>query len=122
MRGQPPQFSLPKGFPGFGPTGPALVTLDEFDGTSPLRLRCWLNDELVHDGHTGQMILRVDVLIDRISAVCTLYPGDLIFTGTPAGVGMGRVPARYLTDGDMVRTEIEGIGEMEHVFIGPTAP
>ncbi|WP_236796027.1 fumarylacetoacetate hydrolase family protein [Amycolatopsis sp. GM8] len=122
MRGQPPQFSLGKSFPGFGPTGPALVTPDELDPDSPLRLRCWLNDELVQDGHTGQMILPVPVLIERISAVCTLHPGDLIFTGTPAGVGMGRVPARYLADGDVVRTQIEGIGEMEHVFFAPAAP
>ncbi|WP_236794370.1 fumarylacetoacetate hydrolase family protein [Amycolatopsis sp. GM8] len=122
MRGQPPQFSLGKSFPGFGATGPALVTPDEVDRDAPLRLRCWLNDELVQDGHTGQMILPVDVLIERISAVCTLYPGDLIFTGTPAGVGMGRVPARYIADGDVVRTRIEGIGEMEHVFIAPAAP
>ncbi|MGI6873293.1 fumarylacetoacetate hydrolase family protein [Amycolatopsis sp. 3B14] len=115
MSGAPPQFSLGKSFPGFGPLGPAVVTLDEF--TTPLRLRCWVNDELVQDGHTGQMILPVGALIERISAVCTLHPGDLIFTGTPAGVGMGRTPPRYLTPGDVVRTRIDGIGEMRHVFV-----
>ncbi|PXY23759.1 fumarylacetoacetate hydrolase [Prauserella coralliicola] len=117
LRGTPPQFSLGKSFPGFGPTGPALVTLDEVDLTAPLRLRCWVNDELVQDGHTGQMILPVGALIERISAVCTLHPGDLIFTGTPAGVGMGRTPRRYLAAGDVVRTSIDGIGEMRHVFV-----
>ncbi|MEU5850901.1 fumarylacetoacetate hydrolase family protein [Saccharopolyspora shandongensis] len=116
MSGTSPQFSLGKSYPGFGPTGPALVTLDEVDLAVPLRLRCWVNDELVQDGHTGQMILPVCALIERISAVCTLHPGDLIFTGTPAGVGMGRTPPRYLAAGDVVRTSIDGIGEMRHVF------
>ncbi|ATY12750.1 fumarylacetoacetate hydrolase [Amycolatopsis sp. AA4] len=117
MSGTPPQFSLGKSYPGFGPTGPVLVTPDEIDLSAPLRLRCWVNDELVQDGHTGQMILPVGALIERISAVCTLHPGDLLFTGTPAGVGMGRTPPRYLAAGDIVRTSIEGIGEMRHVFV-----
>ncbi|CDR02333.1 fumarylacetoacetate hydrolase family protein [Streptomyces iranensis] len=58
----------------------------------------------------------VPVLIERISSVCTLCPGDLVFTGTPAGVGTGRTPARYLAPGDQVRTSIDGIGEMTHVL------
>ncbi|MFD2471753.1 fumarylacetoacetate hydrolase family protein [Amycolatopsis silviterrae] len=116
MSGTPPQFSLGKSYPGFGPTGPVLVTPDEIDLAAPIRLRCWINDELVQDGHTGQMILPVGALIERISAVCTLHPGDLLFTGTPAGVGMGRTPPRYLAAGDVVRTSIDGIGEMRHVF------
>ncbi|MEU1943791.1 fumarylacetoacetate hydrolase family protein [Streptomyces sp. NPDC059474] len=116
MSGIPPQFSLGKSYPGFGPTGPALVSLDEIAPDTPLRLRCWVNDELVQDGSTDQMIMPVPVLIERISSVCTLYPGDLLFTGTPAGVGMGRTPARYLASGDEVRTSIDGIGEMTHVL------
>ncbi|MEV6233615.1 fumarylacetoacetate hydrolase family protein [Saccharopolyspora shandongensis] len=63
----------------------------------------------------------VDRVLERISAVCTLHPGDLIFTGTPAGVGMGRTPPRYLAAGDVVRTSIDGIGEMRHVFVSNDA-
>lgn len=116
MSGECPQFSLGKSFRGYGPTGPALVTLDEVAAQASLRLRCWVNDELVQDGTTDQMMVPVPELIERISAVCTLYPGDLIFTGTPAGVGMGRTPARYLHPGDTVRTRIDGVGEMVHTF------
>jgi 2-keto-4-pentenoate hydratase/2-oxohepta-3-ene-1,7-dioic acid hydratase in catechol pathway len=116
MTGTPPQFSLGKSFAGYGPTGPALVTLDEIGLDTPLRLRCWVNDELVQDGSTAQMIVPVAALIEQLSAVCSLYPGDLIFTGTPSGVGMGRNPARYLTPGDTVRTRIDGLGEMTHTF------
>ncbi|BCI55099.1 fumarylacetoacetate hydrolase [Mycolicibacterium litorale] len=122
MSGECPQFSLGKSFPGYGPTGPALVTVDEIEAmqTEALRLRCWINDELVQDGTTDQMLIPVPQLVERISAVCTLHPGDLIFTGTPAGVGMGRTPARYLQPGDTVRTRIDGIGEMIHTFTSPS--
>jgi len=116
MTGTPPQFSLGKSYPGYGPTGPALVTIDEIGPDTPLRLRCWVNDELVQDGSTAQMILPVAELIEQLSAVCTLYPGDLIFTGTPSGVGMGRTPPHYLTPGDTVRTSIDSLGEMTHAF------
>jgi 2,4-didehydro-3-deoxy-L-rhamnonate hydrolase len=114
MSGPYPQFSLGKSFPGYGPTGPALVTLDEIAGSDPLRLRCWVNDELVQDATTDQMLMPIPTLVERISSVCTLYPGDLIFTGTPAGVGMGRTPPRYLQPGDALRTRIDGVGEMLH--------
>ncbi|MDV3130245.1 fumarylacetoacetate hydrolase family protein [Mycobacterium sp. 21AC1] len=122
MSGACPQFSLGKSFPGYGPTGPVLVTLDEVAAGESLRLRCWVNDELVQDDTTDQMLVPVPELIERISAICTLYPGDLIFTGTPSGVGMGRIPARYLRVGDVVRTRIDGIGEMTHRFVIPTTP
>jgi len=114
--GPVPQFSLGKSYPGYGPTGPALVTIDEIGPDTPLRLRCWVNDELVQDGSTAQMILPVAELIEQLSAVCTLYPGDLIFTGTPSGVGMGRTPPHYLAPGDTVRTSIDSLGEMTHAF------
>jgi 2-keto-4-pentenoate hydratase/2-oxohepta-3-ene-1,7-dioic acid hydratase in catechol pathway len=117
MSGDYPQFSLGKSFPGYGPTGPAVVTLDELAPDSPLRLRCWVNDELVQDGNTDQMTTPIPALIEHISAVCTLFPGDLIFTGTPAGVGMGRTPARYLKPGDTVRTCIDDVGEMFHTMV-----
>jgi 2,4-diketo-3-deoxy-L-fuconate hydrolase len=122
MTGTPPQFSLGKSYPGYGPIGPALVTTDEIGPETALRLRCWVNDELVQDGSTTQMITPVAVLIEQLSAVCTLYPGDLIFTGTPSGVGMGRTPARYLAPGDTVRTRIDGLGEMTHTFTAAQSP
>ncbi|MCW2833522.1 MAG: fumarylacetoacetate hydrolase [Nocardioides sp.] len=114
MIGPAPQFSMGKSFPGYGPTGPALVTLDEVGDLSSLRLQCWVDGELVQDGIAGQMINSLPLLVERLSAICTLHPGDLIFTGTPAGVGMGRTPARYLTAGEVVRTEISGLGSMTH--------
>jgi 2,4-diketo-3-deoxy-L-fuconate hydrolase len=114
MVGPAPQFSLAKSFPGYGPTGPALVTLDEVEDLATLRLQCWVDDELVQDGVAGQMINDLPLLVERLSAICTLHPGDVIFTGTPAGVGMGRTPVRYLRRGEVVRTEISGLGSMTH--------
>jgi 2-keto-4-pentenoate hydratase/2-oxohepta-3-ene-1,7-dioic acid hydratase in catechol pathway len=108
--GQTPQFSLGKSFPGFGPTGPWLVTLDEFDDPDDLALECLVNGELMQDGRTRDMILSVPGLVSRLSAVCPLLPGDLIFTGTPDGVGSGRTPPVFLRPGDEVVSRIAGIG------------
>ncbi|GAA1874749.1 fumarylacetoacetate hydrolase family protein [Asanoa iriomotensis] len=108
--GQTPQFSLGKSFPGFGPTGPWLVTLDEFDDLDDLLLECTVNGALMQSGRTRDMIVSVPGLISRLSAVCPLLPGDLIFTGTPEGVGSGRTPPVYLRPGDEVVSTIERIG------------
>jgi 2,4-didehydro-3-deoxy-L-rhamnonate hydrolase len=113
--GPVPQFCLGKSFPGFGATGPYLVTPDEFDDPDDLMLQCTLNAEQVQKGRTSAMIFSVSELISRISAVCTLLPGDLIFSGTPEGVGMARVPPRFLRDGDVVVSHIEGIGTLRNV-------
>lgn len=110
--GPVPQFSMGKSFPGFGPTGPWLVTVDEFADPDDLALECIINGEVVQSSRTSAMILPVGVLIERLSAICPLLPGDLIFTGTPAGVGMGRNPEKYLKAGDEVVSRIEGIGEI----------
>jgi 2-keto-4-pentenoate hydratase/2-oxohepta-3-ene-1,7-dioic acid hydratase in catechol pathway len=110
--GPVPQFSMGKSFPGFGPTGPWLVTVDEFADPDDLALECIINGEIVQSSRTSAMILPVGVLIERLSAICPLLPGDLIFTGTPAGVGMGRNPEKYLKAGDEVVSRIEGIGEI----------
>jgi len=125
--GQSPQFSLGKSFPGFGPTGPWLVTVDEFDDPDDLELQCLVNGELMQSGRTRDMILPVTGLISRLSMVCPLLPGDLIFTGTPDGVGAARTPPRFLKPGDAVESRIEGIGsisqvcvEAEHVHLGGT--
>jgi 2,4-didehydro-3-deoxy-L-rhamnonate hydrolase len=117
LAGQPPQFSVGKSFPRFGPTGPCLVTVDEFADPGDLELGCSLNGEQMQKSRTSHLIISVPRLIVSLSAVMTLLPGDLIFTGTPAGVGMGRDPQRWLQAGDELVSWVEGIGEMRHRFV-----
>ncbi|MFE7272592.1 fumarylacetoacetate hydrolase family protein [Streptomyces sp. NPDC057623] len=116
MLGTPPQFSLGKSFPGFGPTGPALVTTDELADPDDLEISCSVSGTVVQRSRTKEMIFSVPVLVARISAVCPLLPGDLIFTGTPAGVGNRMNPPRYLTPDDELVSRIEGIGEIRTRF------
>ncbi len=121
MVGPVPQFSLGKSYPGFGPLGPCLVTPDEFVDRDDLALECAINGEQVQKGRTSQMIFPVAELIARLSAICPLLPGDVIFTGTPAGVGMARTPPRYLTPGDEVVSTIEGIGSLRNACLPAAA-
>jgi 2-keto-4-pentenoate hydratase/2-oxohepta-3-ene-1,7-dioic acid hydratase in catechol pathway len=107
------QWHLGKSFDTFCPMGPWLVSADEIDGRN-LRVRLWVNDELRQDAPTSDLIFGIATLIETISRGITLYPGDLIATGTPAGVGMGFDPPRWLKRGDRVRIEIEGIGVLEN--------
>ncbi|WP_436529737.1 fumarylacetoacetate hydrolase family protein [Actinoplanes sp. HUAS TT8] len=116
LQGKPAQFSLGKSFPGFGPTGPVAVTPDEFEDRDDLGFECFLGDERVQYGRTSEMIFPVDDLVARISAVCPLLPGDLIFTGTPAGVGNRREPPRYLQPGELLVSRVDGIGEIRQRF------
>ena len=116
MRGTPPQFSLAKSFPGFGPTGPVLVTPDEFADPDDLEITCELNGAVVQAARTKDMIFAVPDLVARISAICPLLPGDLIFTGTPAGVGNRMTPPRYLGPADELVSRIEHIGELRTRF------
>lgn len=116
-QGQPAQFSIGKSYAGFAPTGPVLVTLDEFADPDRLRISATVTDPAgastqVQDGFTDQLIFSVPEIISRLSDVVELLPGDLIFTGTPPGVGAGMIPPRYLVDGDVLVTEIEGIGRL----------
>ncbi|MDI5979217.1 fumarylacetoacetate hydrolase family protein [Amycolatopsis magusensis] len=113
-RGTPPQFSLGKSFPGFGPTGPHLVTPDEWRESGGIT--CLLNEEVVQQASTDEMIFDVAELVARISAICPLLPGDLLFTGTPAGVGNRMIPPRYLTPGDELVSRIDGLGELRTRF------
>ncbi|WP_211126543.1 fumarylacetoacetate hydrolase family protein [Streptomyces yatensis] len=115
--GPVPQFSLGKSFPGFAPTGPVLVTADEFADPDDLAIECLVNGESVQKSRTSSMIFPVPELIARLSAVCPLLPGDLIFTGTPSGVGHARTPQRYLRPGDEVVTRIEGIGQLRQTCV-----
>jgi 2-keto-4-pentenoate hydratase/2-oxohepta-3-ene-1,7-dioic acid hydratase in catechol pathway len=110
------QWDMGKSFDTFCPMGPWIATADEFDGTKT-RVRCWVNGELRQDGPTENMIFDIPTLIETISRGITLYPGDVIATGTPAGVGMGMKPPRYLKAGDVVRIEIDGLGAIENKFV-----
>jgi 2-keto-4-pentenoate hydratase/2-oxohepta-3-ene-1,7-dioic acid hydratase in catechol pathway len=121
--GAAPQYSIGKSFPGFGPTGPVLVTPDEIVGDlDDLGIECTLNGEVVQASRTSHMIFSVGELIARLSAICVLQPGDLIFTGTPAGVGMSRNPPRFLRPGDVVTTRIEHIGSLSQRCVQDLPP
>jgi 2-keto-4-pentenoate hydratase/2-oxohepta-3-ene-1,7-dioic acid hydratase in catechol pathway len=113
-----PQFSLGKSFPGFGPMGPWLVTTDEFANADDLALSCTLNGETMQDSRTSDLIFSVPSLIEKLSGIITFYPGDVIFTGTPSGVGMARKPPRFLSPGDVLISTIEGIGSITTTFTG----
>jgi 2-keto-4-pentenoate hydratase/2-oxohepta-3-ene-1,7-dioic acid hydratase in catechol pathway len=117
MVGSIPQFSLAKSFPGFTPMGPWLVTVDEFDDPDDLELSCAIDGEQMQKGRTSELIFSVPALIAELSAVLPLLPGDVIFTGTPAGVGLGRSPQRYLQAGEVLTSAIEGIGEIRQRFV-----
>ena len=110
------QWDMGKSFDTFCPMGPWLVTADELDGRKT-RVRCWVNGELRQDGPTENMIFDIPTLIETISRGITLYPGDIIATGTPAGVGMGLNPPRYIAKGDVIRVEIDGVGHIENRFV-----
>jgi 2-keto-4-pentenoate hydratase/2-oxohepta-3-ene-1,7-dioic acid hydratase in catechol pathway len=117
MRGSQPQFSLGKSYPGFAPSGPWLVTPDEFNDPNDLHISCSLNGVTVQDASTSRMITPVAALIAGLSHIVTLLPGDLIYTGTPGGVGMARSPAQFLRPGDKLVSHIEGIGDMHHTLV-----
>lgn len=112
-QGRHSQWLLGKSFDTFCPMGPWLVSADEVDGQAT-DVKCWVNGELRQDANTKDFIFDIPTLIECISAGITLYPGDLIATGTPAGVGIGYKPPKYLQSGDVVRIEIAGIGVLEN--------
>ncbi|MGW0330120.1 fumarylacetoacetate hydrolase family protein [Nocardia sp. NPDC003183] len=111
------QFSMGKSHPGFGPIGPLLVTPDELDNPDDLELGCLINGEQMQKGKTSDMVFPVPELIARLSAITPLLPGDVIFTGTPAGVGFGRTPQRFLAPNDELTSYIRGVGEMRHLLV-----
>lgn len=115
LLGIPPQFGLGKSFDSFGPIGPVVVSLDQLDNLANLRIWCEINGRRVQDANTADMIFSPALLVSYLSHVMTLEPGDLIFTGTPAGVGMGANPPRYLRPGDVIECGIDGIGKMRNV-------
>lgn len=110
--GSHPQFSLSKSRRTFGPLGPVLVTPDEFDDPDDLEIGCALNGEPQQAARTSDLIFPVPLLVEYLSSVCTLYPGDVIFTGTPSGVGAFMKPATFLRPGDALTSWVEGIGSL----------
>jgi 2,4-diketo-3-deoxy-L-fuconate hydrolase len=111
------QYCLGKSYPGFGPIGPALVTPDELTDPDDLALSCSVNGEVVQSSRTSNMVFGVSRLVEELSSVVPLLPGDVIFTGTPPGVGVGRTPPRFLGPGDVVESTIEGIGTIRNTMI-----
>jgi acylpyruvate hydrolase len=114
LQGREPQWTRAKGADGFCPYGPWITTEEEVPDPHALRLRTWVNGELRQDSNTSNLIFKVPELIAFIAETCTLCPGDLILTGTPSGVGLGQNPPVFLSAGDVVRVEIEGLGVIEH--------
>jgi len=106
------QWMIGKTFDTFAPFGPAIVTADEIADPHNLRISLTLNGETMQDSSTGNLIFKLPQLIAYLSSVFTLEPGDVIATGTPAGVGFARKPPRWLRPGDEVRIQIEGLGEL----------
>lgn len=111
------QWTRSKSFDTFGPVGPRLVPAAEIPDPQTLDIKAWLNDELVQDSNTSDMIFSIADVIAYVSAGITLNPGDIITTGTPSGVGLHRDPPRLLQAGDKIRIAIEGIGELENPVV-----
>jgi 2-keto-4-pentenoate hydratase/2-oxohepta-3-ene-1,7-dioic acid hydratase in catechol pathway len=112
-----PTMIMGKGFDTHAPFGPWLVTPDEVGDLDDLRLRCYVNGVLMQDGCAGDLIFKVPEMIGHLSAAMTLLPGDIIFTGTPAGVGVARTPPLFLKQNDVVRCEIDRLGMIEQKIV-----
>jgi 2-keto-4-pentenoate hydratase/2-oxohepta-3-ene-1,7-dioic acid hydratase in catechol pathway len=108
------QWMAGKTFDTFAPVGPALVTTDEVPDPQALGIRLRLNGQTMQDSNTSELIFGVDAIIAYLSQIFTLEPGDLIFTGTPPGVGMARKPPVWLKPGDVVEVEIDGLGTLRN--------
>jgi 2-keto-4-pentenoate hydratase/2-oxohepta-3-ene-1,7-dioic acid hydratase in catechol pathway len=111
QKGKPgKQWFLGKSFDSFAPLGPAIVTADSVHDPANLEIRCSVNGEVLQNSNTKELIFKPIELVSYISQIMTIEAGDVIYTGTPAGVGMARVPNRFLNDGDIVEIEIESLG------------
>ena len=118
--GTPPQFNLGKSFSTYGPIGPALVSVDSFVDPDDVQLSCEISGEQMQHSSSAQLIFSVPTLVSYLSSVCELSPGDLIFTGTPSGVGAVR--GRFLRPGDVIVSRAEVIGEMHNRCVAGEAP
>jgi 2-keto-4-pentenoate hydratase/2-oxohepta-3-ene-1,7-dioic acid hydratase in catechol pathway len=110
---------LMKGYDGFSPIGPFVTPAEFVADPQQLGIRCWVNGELKQNSSTSRMIFSVQAILEHLSAIMTLEPGDVIATGTPAGVGYGARPQQFLVDGDRVAVEIDGLGRLETVIAAP---
>ena len=115
--GTPPQFSMGKSRTGFSPIGPWVADMADVEERNALRIGCSVNGERRQDTVITDMIFPIDQIVSYVSSICELYPGDIIYTGSPAGVGHGFKPPVYLKAGDVVETTLEGVGTMRHRFI-----
>jgi 2-keto-4-pentenoate hydratase/2-oxohepta-3-ene-1,7-dioic acid hydratase in catechol pathway len=111
------QWMIGKTFDTFAPIGPVIVTADEIEDPHNLPISLLLNGELMQNSNTSNLIFRIPALIAHLSSVFTLEPGDIIATGTPAGVGFARKPPRWLRPGDQMVTRIAGIGELHNPIV-----
>jgi len=114
-----PTMTLGKSWDTHGPLGPWIVTADELSDPHSLELETWVNGELRQSSNTKNLIFDCYAIVETLSTVCTLEPGDVISTGTPSGVGVAMNPKRYLNAGDVVRIEIAGIGHIEQTIAAP---
>jgi 2,4-didehydro-3-deoxy-L-rhamnonate hydrolase len=115
MTGVPPQFCLGKSFANYGPTGPALVSTDAFDDPDDIGLWCEIAGQRMQAARTTELIFSIPILVAYLSSICPLYPGDLIFTGTPSGVGMAR--GRFLAPGETIVSGADVIGELRNACV-----
>jgi 2-keto-4-pentenoate hydratase/2-oxohepta-3-ene-1,7-dioic acid hydratase in catechol pathway len=120
MTGAPPQFSLGKSFAGYGPIGPAVVSVDAFPDPDDIGLWCEVAGERMQDARTSDLVFSIPTLVAYLSSICTLYPGDLVFTGTPSGVGMAR--GRYLAPGEVIFSGAEIIGQLRNACVPGASP
>ena len=120
MTGVPPQFCLGKSFANYGPTGPALVSTDAFADRDDVAVWCDVAGERMQTGSTAELIFSIPILVAYLSSVCPLHPGDLIFTGTPSGVGMAQ--GRYLTPGETIVSGADVIGELRNSCVVGAGP
>lgn len=115
--GGAPQFSIAKSYKGFAPTGPWITSSDEVADPGSLSMSCSRGNQTLQQGNTRNLVFGLPHLIHHLSSIVELYPGDLIFTGTPDGVGFGRSPQQYLVPGDELVSSIEGLGEIRQRFV-----
>jgi 2-keto-4-pentenoate hydratase/2-oxohepta-3-ene-1,7-dioic acid hydratase in catechol pathway len=108
------QFSIGKSFDTHAPFGPWITTADEVPDPHALAIKCWVNGEVRQDSNTRHLVFNLWDQIEHLSQAMTLEPGDLLFTGTPGGIGAAMNPRRFLKDGDRVRIEIEGLGAIDN--------
>jgi len=111
------QWSLAKSFPTFCPMGPAIVTADEIADPHDLKIGLSIDGEVLQNSSTRELVFKIPELIEYISSITPLLPGDIISTGTPPGVGLGRTPKRWLKPGETVTVTVEGLGELTNPVV-----